>query len=137
MKRKSRQPASRWTPGLKKLKAISIRQPWAWLVVNGYKDIENRTWFTKLRGPVLIHAGANTEDLQPEVKKYIERKLKVTHLPDAFQIGGIIGIVTTADCVERHHSRWFNGLFGWVLADARRLPFKVCKGQLNFFKPDV
>ncbi|WP_245839042.1 ASCH domain-containing protein [Yersinia kristensenii] len=38
------------------MKALSIRQPWAWLIVNGYKDIENRTWNTKCRGPVLIHA---------------------------------------------------------------------------------
>ena len=26
------------------MKALSIRQPWAWLIVNGYKDVENRTW---------------------------------------------------------------------------------------------
>jgi hypothetical protein len=32
----------RWTPGMKKLKAIFIRQPWAWLIVNDYKDVENR-----------------------------------------------------------------------------------------------
>jgi hypothetical protein len=57
MKPKSPTRAARWTPGLKKLKAISIRQPWAWLIVNGYKDIENRIWAAKLRGPVLIHAG--------------------------------------------------------------------------------
>jgi hypothetical protein len=38
------------------MKALSIRQPWAWLIVNGYKDIENRSWATKFRGPVLIHA---------------------------------------------------------------------------------
>ena len=31
------------------MKAISIRQPWAWLVVNGHKDVENRTWRTKHR----------------------------------------------------------------------------------------
>lgn len=40
------------------MKAISIRQPWAWLIVNGFKDIENRSWRTKYRGPVLIHASA-------------------------------------------------------------------------------
>ena len=30
--------------------ALSIRQPWAWLIVNGYKDIENRDWKTHYRG---------------------------------------------------------------------------------------
>ena len=36
--------------------AISIRQPWAWLIVHGWKNIENRMWRTSYRGPVLIHA---------------------------------------------------------------------------------
>ena len=38
------------------MKALSIRQPWAWLIVNGYKDIENRTWPTRFRGRVCVHA---------------------------------------------------------------------------------
>ena len=36
--------------------ALSIRQPWAWLIVNGYKDIENRNWKTNFRGKILVHA---------------------------------------------------------------------------------
>jgi len=36
------------------MKALSIRQPWAWLIVDGYKDIENSTWHTNYRGPALI-----------------------------------------------------------------------------------
>lgn len=40
-----------------KIKVLSIRQPWAWLIVNGYKTIENRTWRVNDRGPILIHAG--------------------------------------------------------------------------------
>jgi hypothetical protein len=39
------------------MKALSIRQPWAYLIITGDKDIENRTWATAYRGPVLIHAG--------------------------------------------------------------------------------
>ncbi len=39
------------------MKALSIMQPWAWLIVNGHKDIENRNWPTRFRGPVYIHAG--------------------------------------------------------------------------------
>ena len=36
---------------------LSVRQPWAWLIVHGYKDIENRTWPTRHRGDTVIHAG--------------------------------------------------------------------------------
>lgn len=37
--------------------ALSIRQPWAWLIINGGKDIENRDWPTKFRSRILVHAG--------------------------------------------------------------------------------
>ena len=40
------------------LKVIVVRQPWAWLIVNGFKDIENRSWKTRHRGPLLIQASA-------------------------------------------------------------------------------
>lgn len=36
--------------------ALSIRQPWAWHILNSGKDIENRDWPTRFRGRVLIHA---------------------------------------------------------------------------------
>lgn len=39
------------------MKALSIKQPWAWLVSEGYKGVENRTWKTNYRGVFLIHAG--------------------------------------------------------------------------------
>ena len=41
---------------MKELKVLVVRQPWAWLIVNGYKDIENRSWRTRYRGALLIHA---------------------------------------------------------------------------------
>ena len=132
-----KQPAARWTPTLKKLPAISIRQPWAWLIVNGYKDIENRKWATNLRGPVLIHAGQSKTDTRPEALAYIKRKYRVADLPDTFETGGIVGIAEITDCVQRHRSKWFQGPFGWTLAHARRLPFKKCKGRLQFFKPNI
>jgi len=137
MKRTYKKPSARWTPGLKKLKAISIRQPWAWLIVNGYKDIENRIWEPKLRGPVLIHTGKSRVHLTAEELKYIKRRYRVAHLPDTFETGGIVGIAEITGCVQRHRSKWFHGPYGWTLAHARRLPFKNCKGQLKFFTPKL
>lgn len=57
-------PLARWSADLQRLKALTIRQPWAWLVVNGYRDIENPKWATHHRGPLLIHAGSSTADLR-------------------------------------------------------------------------
>ena len=136
MSRKSRQRAPRWTPCLKKLKAISIRQPWAWLIVNGYKDLENRIWAAKLRGPVLIHAGQSRAHLTAKELTYIKQKYRIANLPESFHTGGIVGLAEITDCVEHHRSKWFQGPYGWVITNARRLPFKPCKGQLKFFTPD-
>ncbi|MCB2188832.1 MAG: ASCH domain-containing protein [Deltaproteobacteria bacterium] len=47
------------------MKCLSIRQPWASLIVAGMKDVENRSWATKYRGPVLIHAAATVADTSP------------------------------------------------------------------------
>jgi hypothetical protein len=44
------------------MKVLSIRQPWAFLIVNGHKNIENRDWLTAYRGPVLIHAGKQWDE---------------------------------------------------------------------------
>jgi hypothetical protein len=47
-------PQSRNPP---EMLALSIKQPWSWLIVFGHKDIENRSWPTRYRGRFLIHAG--------------------------------------------------------------------------------
>lgn len=39
------------------MKVITIKQPWASLIAEGYKEFEFRTWNTKYRGEILIHAG--------------------------------------------------------------------------------
>jgi hypothetical protein len=55
-------------------KALSIRQPWAHLIVAGIKQIENRTWTTRYRGPLLIHAGQLWHD---ETIADIERRHRI------------------------------------------------------------
>lgn len=121
---------ARWTPALRKLKAICIRQPWAWLIVSGYKDIENRKWATNVRGPILIHAGL-TRPSSDELEHFLDV------WPEAMlDYGGVIGVVNIADCVTKHRSKWFRGRgFGWVLAKPRYLSFKKCPGKLKFFDP--
>lgn len=96
-----------------KLPAISIRQPWAWLIVNGYKDIENRTWRTKVRGQVLIHAGQSKADTTTEALAYIKRRYRIADLPDKFETGGIVGIADITGVVKRHRSKWFHSPYGF------------------------
>ena len=46
------------------MKTLSVRQPWANLIVRGIKDIENRSWKTNFRGRILIHAPNKSEPIK-------------------------------------------------------------------------
>jgi hypothetical protein len=121
--------------------ALSIRQPWAWAIIHADKDIENRSWRTKMRGPVYIHAAKGMT--QAEYKNFIDfvgdrfRFIfpgpSATPLPEELLRGGIIGQAELVDCVTAHASPWFTGPFGFVLHNARALPFRPLKGELGFF----
>jgi hypothetical protein len=126
-------PLVRWTPGLAELPALSVRQPWAWLIVNGLKDIENRSRQTRHRGPLLIHASKSFDDYTENIE-LVKREYGIS-VPLEVDRGGIVGVVDVIDCVENHKSKWFNGPFGWVLANPRRLKFRPCNGALGLFRP--
>ena len=128
-------PIIRWTPSFSELPALSVRQPWAWLIVSGLKDVENRPRRTHYRGPLLIHAGLSLDSYTEENVAWLNSKFGV-RIPVKLDTGGIVGIVDVVDCVDSHKSRWFNkGNFGWVLANPRRLIFWPCKGALGLFRP--
>lgn len=116
------------------MKALSIRQPYAWLCAHGYKDIENRDWSTRFRGRVLIHAGKvyPKRDYAADAVSH-ERYYRVAYPAREEMIGGIVGVATIIDCVSKSDSQWFNGPYGFVLADAKPIPFIPCKGELLFF----
>jgi hypothetical protein len=95
--RKNRSPQARWTGGVRDLPAISVRQPYAWLIVNGFKDVENRGKRMRHCGPILIHAGLNRTWLKEEVLRSIERRHGL-RLPRIFHRRGIVGMVEIVDC---------------------------------------
>jgi len=104
------------------------------LIVNGYKDIENRSWRTNHRGPLLIHASSNRSLTSSKNLAAIEKKYRV-RLPRDFDFGGIVGVADVVDCVKTHLSKWkIRGSWGWVLENPRRLPFRRCKGAVGFFR---
>lgn len=117
------------------LPALSIQQPWAWLIAEGHKDIENRSWPTKFRGTFLIHAGQKVDKYADEYG-FISGLISPNSLPHTIQTGGIVGIAVITDCVQAHESKWFSGKYGFVISKARPLPFMARKGQLGFFNVD-
>lgn len=115
------------------MKALSIRQPWAWAILNG-KDIENRNWRTTYRGEFFIHAGKNFD--HAGYLWIIENKhLFAVAIPEIsdFQLGGVVGKAVIVDCVEADPSPFFFGAFGFKLVDPEPVDFIPCKGRLNFF----
>lgn len=116
------------------MKALSIQQPWAWLIANGYKDIENRDWPTKGRGWFLIHAG---KKIDTDAIDWIRQAFPEIPLPDSFDVGGIVGMARIVDVVTASDSPWFFGRYGFVINHARPMQLIPCKGQLGFFVPPV
>ncbi len=117
------------------MKALSIRQPWAWLIVNGYKPVENRNWKTNYRGKILVHAGKAMTDDDYHIAYEIAKNegINIPH-PDEYNFGGIIGETEIVDCVTQHDSPFFFGPFGFVLDNSYPLPFRPCKGKLGLFE---
>lgn len=134
--------------------ALTIWQPWAWLIVQGYKDLENRSWSTPHRGTLQIHAGRRfDDDFDWEWAQAILERDHNAAMPtslDAFPLGGIVGRVTLIACAERGQrvegwspgrlfiddSPWFTGRFGWALKDPQPRAFQPCRGNQGLFKPD-
>lgn len=127
------------------MKILSIRQPWAWAIIHAGKDVENRSWTTKVRGRVLIHAGIYAPK-KGDVDEF--NRTFISAVPDeearrrvlprwtealSFERGGIVGSVEIVDCVTDYPSPWFFGPYGFVLRDPRPLPFIPLRGRLGFF----
>lgn len=117
------------------LPILSIRQPWAWLIVNCHKPVENRGWPTRVRGPILIHAGKQWDkDFDYEWgEDLIQSQIPIA---SKMELGGIVGMASISDCVSQMDSPWFFGLYGFILKGAHPLPFYPLKGQLGFFRHD-
>lgn len=80
-----------------------MRQPWAWAIIMGYKDVENRGTRMNHRGPLLIHAAKqmDADGFQLLWELGVYRKL-----PDDLFLGGLIGSVEIIDCVTNSDSPW-------------------------------
>lgn len=125
--------------------ALSVKQPWAALLVAGRKTVEVRTWGVSRRGKVLIHA-AKIDDPRPEGWAALDT-------PDSKMLaefrGGILGVAEFVSCIrydtpeafaadgDRHLNApgWFRPprLFGFAFANARPVPFVAWPGNTFFF----
>lgn len=74
------------------MKVITIKQPWATLIALGYKKYEFRSWNTKYRGEILIHAGKSIDTKY----LYILKELGIKK----YEVGQIIAKAILTDCIN-------------------------------------
>jgi len=125
--------------------AVSIKQPWATLVVHGLKTIELRNWRPHRTGLIYIHTGAT-----PEPSELAWSKLPSELSSFAKLCKGLVGRVHLKgaklyenldefrDDADRHLAAdaWFNDgrLYGWTLESPEIIPFEPCRGNLRIFR---
>jgi hypothetical protein len=132
------------------MKAISLLQPWASLVVMGVKTIETRSWGTKYRGPILIHASIGKAG-----NIFADELLFKKYIPDFKQLpfGAIIGQVTITNVIrieslnltddlinkltmeEKAFGDYTEGRYAWLLEDYIKFKTPIpARGTLNIWE---
>lgn len=122
------------------MKAITIRQPWAQLIVDGRKDVENRTWSTRYRGEILIHAAAPSHgDVKTMADCQFWMAKKGLGRPPAIKLGqrgAVLGVARLVDCVSASSSPWYIGPHGFVLVDVLKFETPIpMKGAQSLWEP--
>lgn len=123
------------------MKCLSIRQPWAHLIIHGGKNIENRTWTTKYRGRFLVHAskGMTRKEYDEAFRYAVAIDSRFYRDFPAFEDldrGGVIGSVELTGVVLLHErqSPWHMAdCIGFQLVNPKPIPFIPLKGRLGFF----
>jgi hypothetical protein len=126
------------------LKCLTINQPWAWAIFHAGKCVENRTWYTPHRGPLLVHAGVSRRWYDAEDPEDW-REVYGVALPAwaALPTGAVLGVADLVGCVRPGSAPagpWAEGPWCWVLARPRAFAEPVpLRGQQGLFgvPPDL
>ena len=105
------------------MKAITIKQPWASMIVDGTKVLEIRSWPTNYRGPIAIHAGKEIDRLACQEFGYD---------PDRIPRGVVLATAQLTDCADLKVGEWRG--FGWSFDIIRKFVRPIpAKGKLGFW----
>ncbi|MDF1685316.1 MAG: hypothetical protein P1U50_00890 [Parvibaculaceae bacterium] len=120
------------------VKALSIKQPWAWAIIHGGKSVENRTWpvanASAKHESIAIHASKGMTRDEYEGAAAFMRSIGVEcPPPDQLLRGGVIGSCHIKGVVKHSENPWFSGPMGLVLENPKSCNFISSKGALGFF----
>ena len=122
------------------MKVLTIKEPWASLIVQGFKKYEFRSWRTNYRGKILIHAGLSKENIE----KYKDYNLDISS-------GEIIGEAYITECIfvdekldknlrkidEKIYGNNHVGLYAFKLDKIKKYDKKIkAKGKLGLWNYD-
>ncbi len=119
------------------MKALSIKQPYAELIVNGQKKIEIRKWNTKLRGEFLIHASKSAD--KGAMKRFGFKELPLGRIVGKAFLKDVKKYEDKSDFANDKNLHLANstyGNYGFILENVKRVKEIECKGALNFWEFD-
>lgn len=134
------------------MKVLSIRQPWASLIIKGFKDVENRSWKTSIRGKIAIHASSTKSGDDLFLANLAITKIRNSLFYDArkwltdtigefdkLPRGVILGTVEITDCKRERTSPWhFEDNWGFYLKDPKEFENPIpSKGKLGFWDFEI
>lgn len=121
------------------MKTLSIKQPWAWLIASGIKDVENRTWRTNYRGRIYVHASGRWDSQWLNI--FPKNEFENIEMPDFllknYSQFAIIGEVDIIDCIKDSISVWAQeGCWHWLLKNPilYDTPILNVKGKLSLWE---
>ena len=124
------------------MKALTLTQPWATLVATGAKQIETRSWSTRYRGPLYIHAAKGFPTYAKDFAREVYgNPAVVPYIP----LGAIVGRVYLLDVVhvedllalsiqEAKYGDYSPGRFAWILTNIEQLEPIPCRGALGLWE---
>lgn len=125
----------------KKLKALSMYQPYAWMVANGYTTIDDRSWYTPYRGKLIIHA---SKKIDIHYHTYLKEILKINiPEPEELDYGGIIAICDLTECrnlsktptiTPELHAHAGQLTYGFVMENIKKIPLIPYRGMAGLFE---
>lgn len=123
-------------------KAISINAYWAWAIREGHKRVENRTWRTRHRGPLLIHASQSDEHDAEAIRFFAEQGIDPPTTAEIEALRGCIIARCELLACEKYVNRietdpWAWGPICWWLDDVRPIPPVPTRGLPGLFHVDV
>ena len=132
------------------MKAITIVQPWASLLVMGPKQFETRSWPTNYRGPLAIHAGKSKSGLKlmkSPMSFLLRQEADKLGINFEATLGHVIGIIDLVDCiemtpgfidsqiaVERGLGKWEPGRYAWEKSNASAIDPVPARGMQRIWE---